>query len=1089
MVDSLEDEYGTPSLSLNFVDTPDGDSSLLHGATQDSQFEFDQQFTLPSQGWTSTLPEVGGDQSQELVFVDEEEFSVPGQLPTHACRYCGIHDPATVAMCMVCEKWFCNGRGSTSAGHIVIHLVRSQHKEVSLHKEGALGETVLECYQCGSKNIFMLGYIPAKADTVVVVLCRSPCANQAVLKDHSWQVDEWKPLISDRQLLSWLVKIPSEQEQLRARQISAVQINRLEELWKEDPKAVFEDLERPGMDEEPEHVQLKYEDAYQYKRVFEPLVKAEADYDRREKESQTQSVGHVRWDIGLNRKPQAFFQLPKFSEGSMKLMLGDELRLKHSQTAGGEWSSVGCVIKIPDNHNDEVGIEMRLKAENVPTDTRTNFTCEFVWNSTSFERMQAALSLLGQDEDCVSQFIYHKLMGHDIDDIIFKVSLPKRFSVPGLPELNHSQVHAVKTVLQRPLSLIQGPPGTGKTVTSATIVYHLVKQTNGQVLVCAPSNIAVDQLAEKIHRTGLKVVRLCAKSRETLDSPVAFLALHNQLRALHGAAELHKLQQLKEEMGELADADERRFRALRIAKECQLLAAADVICCTCVSAADSRLSHMRIKCVLIDESTQATEPEVMVAVVCGVRQLVLVGDHCQLGPVIMCKKAAKAGLSQSLFERLVLLGNRPIRLQVQYRMHPALSSFPSNVFYEGSLQNGERQLIGIDWQWPVPDKPMMFWSCYGQEELSSSGTSFLNRTEAANVEKLATRFLKAGLKPEQIGIITPYEGQRSYIVQFMQTQGALHSKLYLEMEVANVDAFQGREKDIIIVTCVRSNDHQGIGFLNDSRRLNVALTRAKFGLIIVGNAKVLSRHPLWNYLLSMFKEKGCLVEGPLNNLKPSPITLSKPRHIPNIMSMNRFIPRGVVLAKDMQGNAFGTRNRDLRSIQDPFAAITHGQLRPQNGINIPVPIQMFVQPPPHYYRPPLHTRHGDLNSVDSTTRNRKHLEGINMFSSQQSQDPIYMQQLGEMSGVSQDVSDWTQSQTQHGASQGGVPYSQDQLLVSQMESLFLSQDANAENYNFGDQAVFRLITTNIESFEKALWNELFEAENEVFLLIAENFLL
>ncbi|KAL3998575.1 hypothetical protein ACH3XW_15610 [Acanthocheilonema viteae] len=1057
MVDALEDEYGSPSLSLNFVDTPDGDSSLLHGATQDSQFEFDQQFTLPSQGWTGTLPEVGADPSQELVFVDEEEFPVPGQLPAHACRYCGIHDPAAVAMCMVCEKWFCNGRGSTSAGHIVIHLVRSQHKEVSLHKEGALGETVLECYQCGSKNIFMLGYIPAKADTVVVVLCRSPCANQAVLKDHSWQVDEWKPLISDRQLLSWLVKIPSEQEQLRARQISAVQINRLEELWKEDPKAVFEDLERPGMDEEPDHVQLKYEDAYQYKRIFGPLVKAEADYDRREKESQTQNVGHVRWDVGLNRKPQAFFQLPKFSEGSMKLMLGDELRLKHSQTAGGEWSSIGCVIKIPDNHNDEVGIEMRLKAENVPTDTRTNFTCEFVWNSTSFDRMQSALSLLGQDEECVSQFIYHKLMGHDIDDIIFKVSLPKRFSVPGLPELNHSQVHAVKTVLQRPLSLIQGPPGTGKTVTSATIVYHLVKQTNGQVLVCAPSNIAVDQLAEKIHRTGLKVVRLCAKSRETLDSPVAFLALHNQLKALHGAAELHKLQQLKEEIGELADVDERRFRALRMAKECQLLTAADVICCTCVSAADNRLAHMRIKCVLIDESTQATEPEVMVAVVCGVRQLVLVGDHCQLGPVIMCKKAAKAGLSQSLFERLVLLGNRPIRLQVQYRMHPALSSFPSNVFYEGSLQNGvtegERQLIGIDWQWPVPDKPMMFWSCCGQEELSSSGTSFLNRTEAANVEKLATRFLKAGIKPEQIGIITPYEGQRSYIVQFMQTQGALHSKLYLEMEVANVDAFQGREKDIIIVTCVRSNDHQGIGFLNDSRRLNVALTRAKFGLIIVGNAKVLSRHPLWNYLLSMFKEKGCLVEGPLNNLKPSPITLSKPRRVPNVMNMNRFIPRGAVLARDMQGSAFGTRTRDLRSIQDPFAAITHGQLRPQNGINIPVPMQMFVQPPPppHYYQPTPHPRHGDLNSTAATTaRNHKHLEQMNMFSSQQSQDPIFMQQIGEMSGISQDISDWTQSQTQHGAREGGVPYSQDQLLVSQMESLFLSQDANADNCNFGD---------------------------------------
>lgn len=146
--------------------------------------------------------------------------------------------------------------------------------------------------------------------------------------------------------------------------------------------------------------------------------------------------------------------------------------------------------------------------------------------------MQASLKKFAIDENSVSAYIYHKLLGHEIEDTVMKVNLPKRFSVPGLPELNHSQVYAVKTVLQRQLSLIQGPPGTGKTVTSATIVYHLVKQSYGQVLVCAPSNIAVDQLTEKIHKTGLKVVRLCAKSREAIDSPVSFLALHNQIRNL-----------------------------------------------------------------------------------------------------------------------------------------------------------------------------------------------------------------------------------------------------------------------------------------------------------------------------------------------------------------------------------------------------------------------------------------------------------------------------------------------------------------------------------------------------------------------------
>jgi regulator of nonsense transcripts 1 len=169
--------------------------------------------------------------------------------------------------------------------------------------------------------------------------------------------------------------------------------------------------------------------------------------------------------------------------------------------------------------------------------------------------MQSALRKFAVDESSVSAYIYHRLLGHEVEDVVFRLHLPKHFSAPDLPELNRSQVKccceiieyrllilhfyalqvfAVKQAVQRPLTLIQGPPGTGKTVTSATIVYHLAKLGSGPVLVCAPSNIAVDQLTEKIHRTGLKVVRLCAKSREAIDSPVSFLALHNQVRCLEG---------------------------------------------------------------------------------------------------------------------------------------------------------------------------------------------------------------------------------------------------------------------------------------------------------------------------------------------------------------------------------------------------------------------------------------------------------------------------------------------------------------------------------------------------------------------------
>ncbi|KAJ1890691.1 ATP-dependent RNA helicase [Kickxella alabastrina] len=345
--------------------------------------------------------------------------------------------------------------------------------------------------------------------------------------------------------------------------------------------------------------------------------------------------------------------------------------------------------------------------------------------------------------------------------------------------------------------------------------------------------------------------------------------------------ELQKLHKLKLAMGELSSSDQNRYRRLRTESEMEVLRYADVILCTCAGAGDKRLSKFQFRTVLIDESTQASEPECLIPLVMGARQVVLIGDHQQLGPVIISKTAANAGLSQSLFERLVFLGLRPHRLVVQYRMHPCLSEFPSNFFYEGSLQNGvtaqERTRSDIGFPWPNPDKPMMLLACNGVEEIASNGTSYINRVEASACEKIVTRMLKANLNPEQIGVITPYEGQRSWIVHHMAQAGPLVSESYKGVEVASVDAFQGREKDYIILSCVRNNEHQGIGFLSDPRRLNVALTRAKYGVIVLGSPKVLSRNPLWHELLSYYKLHGVLVEGQLNNLVQSAARLSKPR--------------------------------------------------------------------------------------------------------------------------------------------------------------------------------------------------------------------
>lgn len=197
--------------------------------------------------------------------------------------------------------------------------------------------------------------------------------------------------------------------------------------------------------------------------------------------------------------------------------------------------------------------------------------------------------------------------------------------------------------------------------------------------MCAPSNVAVDHLTAKIHLTGLKVVRLAAKSREALESSVSFLTLHEQIKNSDIDPQFTRLIRLKNDKGELNSADEAKYKQLLRKTERELLENADVICCTCTGAGDPRLTKFKFRSVLVDEATQACEPEALIPIVMGAKQVVMVGDHQQLGPVILNKKAAKAGLTQSLFERLIILGLRPMMLQVQYRMHPCLSEFPSNM--------------------------------------------------------------------------------------------------------------------------------------------------------------------------------------------------------------------------------------------------------------------------------------------------------------------------------------------------------------------------------------------------------------------------
>lgn len=822
------------------------------------------------------------------------------------CAYCGITESRALVKCDSSGKFFCNGRSTTtmSGSHIIHHLIRAKTSSVSLHADSPLGEIQLECYnvrarrpalplapaapltaplppspplQCATTNSFLLGFVPARLDSVVVLLCRVCVENVPALKTMDWELNQWLPLIKDREYLPWLVKKPTDRQQCCAAQISAAQINALEELWKKHPDATLSDLDVPGATEdELQPMLLKYDDGFHYQNTLAPLVKVEGDCDRLMKEAQNKENISLRWDVGLRKNRVAIISA---GAQELKVVVGDELRLRLGDAAarlfGDAWGSTGNVLWVTDSE-----MAVTVSSDAVPVDVHDGYVVEFVWKSICYDRMQTALRQFSMDDTSVSGYLYHKIIGHDIEPQTLHHDLPQALHAPGLPELNFSQTSAVRSVLEQPLSLIQGPPGTGKTTTSATIVYHLVRLTASQVLVCAPSNVAVDQLAESLERTGLRVVRLCAKSRESAPSAVDHIALHTLVRALKtpDQQELHKLQQLKDEQGELIASDERKYRRLKSKAERLILQEADVICTTCVGAGDPRLGNLRFRQVLIDEATQAMEAECVIPLVLGAKQLILVGDHRQLGPTVISKQAAKAGSARSLFDRLQLLGARPVRLEVQYRMHPFLSQFPSNAFYDGMLQNGvssaERSVTTAEFPWPDPSKPTFFYVSSSPEEISPSGTSFLNRGEASMVEKIVTHFLHAGAAPSQIGVITPYEGQRTYTTSYMQRCGSLPTQLYKEIEVASVDSFQGREKDFIILSCVRSNNAQGIGFLSDPRRLNVALTRARYGVMLLGNPRVLSTNKLWHALIKHYQAHSLLVTGPLEELQTASVFLS-----------------------------------------------------------------------------------------------------------------------------------------------------------------------------------------------------------------------
>jgi len=441
--------------------------------------------------------------------------------------------------------------------------------------------------------------------------------------------------------------------------------------------------------------------------------------------------------------------------------------------------------------------------------------------------------------------------------------------------LNEVQLEAVQFALSaRDVGLIHGPPGTGKTTAVVEVIRQAIRR-GSKVLACAPSNLAVDNMFERLLAFGERAVRLGHPARvlpelraHTLDLLVerhrdVQLARKLVKQAMSLFREAGRQRRTAPKPGErkhlrddarslLADARKMELQAVE-----RILGSAAVICATTTGIDSQLLGPRRFDLVVIDEACQSTEPGCWIPLLRGDR-LVLAGDHCQLPPTVVSPEAAADGFGTSLFERLVNHYGAAItrRLTVQYRMHQAIMDFSSRELYDGKLEahasvRGHRlcDLPNVSSR-RITEWPVEFVDTAGagyDEELEPDGESRLNRQEATLVVRKVGELIDAGVAGGDIAVISPYGAQVRLLRELLDEPG---------LEIDSVDGFQGREKEAVLISLVRSNPKGEIGFLADIRRMNVAMTRARRKLLIVGDSATLGGHPFYSRLLEYCESLG-----------------------------------------------------------------------------------------------------------------------------------------------------------------------------------------------------------------------------------------
>ena len=503
---------------------------------------------------------------------------------------------------------------------------------------------------------------------------------------------------------------------------------------------------------------------------------------------------------------------------------------------------------------------------------------DLLFDEASYRAMEAAMK----------EIMMVRGRSRDLRDILLGHKAPafSQKSPVGNRVLNPAQNEALENALAaQDVAIIHGPPGTGKTTTLVQVIKEVLKEEK-QVLVCAPSNAAVDLLCDKLSEQDLKVLRIGHPARVnedmlpyTLDARAANHDSYRDLKQMRKRAEELRSMAMKYKRNFGRSEREQRNLVMREARICKdqaeqleyyitydIFDKTQVFAATLVGATGHPiLADMNFNTVFIDEAAQALEPACWIPIL-KAKRVIFAGDHCQLPPTIKSFEAAKEGLAETLFEKCITRTNAAgvsaaRMLEVQYRMHKNIMNFSNGKFYEGKLKAHDTVREAV----LLPDElPVEFIDTAGSgfmEQQDPESRSTLNPEEARMVMKHLTELVeRIGItaiseQNLQIGVISPYKAQVKTLNELFDEQKELES-IRQQVDINTVDAFQGQERDVIYISLVRSNDEGIIGFLGDIRRMNVAMTRARKKLVIFGDTATLGKNEFYNDLLDYINEIG-----------------------------------------------------------------------------------------------------------------------------------------------------------------------------------------------------------------------------------------